>query len=118
MNINLQMQYWLADLSGCSRTIQSLLTFVEQLAVVGREAARDVYGVRSKDAWVAHGFTDDRLSGGVLGDCQWALCVTCGAWVAVQAWEHALHISGTESIAIVTRLLPVLRGAVRFFLGG
>lgn len=36
----------------------------------GRKAAREMYGCKSDLGWVAHGFTDSDLDGGILGDTQ------------------------------------------------
>ena len=82
LNINMQMTYWAAHAAGLRETTAPLHAFIQALAAAGRSTARDMYGCSAPGAWVAHGFTDNALSAGLLGDAQWSLCVTCGAWLA------------------------------------
>lgn len=50
---------------------------------------------------------------------QWSLCVTCGAWLAVQAWDsllyHRLDQSAVRS-TLVQGFIPIFRGIASFFL--
>ena len=50
---------------------------------------------------------------------QWSLCVTCGAWLAVQAWDsllyHRLDQSSVRS-TLVQEFIPIFRGIASFFL--
>lgn len=52
-----------------------------------------------------------------LGEAQWSLCVTCGAWMALHLWEHIAYesISSDWSELLVSELLPTLRGVAQFF---
>jgi hypothetical protein len=46
------------------------------------------------------------------------MCVTCGAWIAVQAWEHFLYSNFDNPAtfsSLVHKLIPVLRGIALFF---
>lgn len=52
---------------------------------------------------------------GMMGNLQWSMCVSCGAWLAVQLWDHSLFDLQPE--VLQTRVLPILRGAVEFFSG-
>ena len=57
---------------------------------------------------------------GMNGDPQWSLCVTCGAWLAIQVWEHFTYIDIMEKENLQhlsQRLLPILRGLIHFYLG-
>jgi hypothetical protein len=50
-----------------------------------------------------------------LGEAQWSLCVTCGAWLALQGFEHiSFHYNRSILLSVV---LPSLRGIAEFFLG-
>jgi hypothetical protein len=50
-----------------------------------------------------------------LGEAQWSLCVTCGAWLALQGFEHiSFHYNRSVLLSVV---LPSLRGIAEFFLG-
>ncbi len=90
---------------------------------------RDLNSSHDNNAWVSHGFVDNYMNTGLNGEAQWALCVTCGAWLLLQVWEHFTYtLSASSSVQNVddddgyevlkTRLLPIMRGAIHFFLGG
>ena len=49
------------------------------------------------------------------GDPQWSLCITCGAWLAVQVWEHFTFVMDKKLLQF--RLMPILRGLIHFYLG-
>jgi hypothetical protein len=121
MNINMQEIYWSADATGLDEVMPPLIRFIERLAVSGQAAARDMYGYEklhdSDVGWVAHGFTDNRLLGGMLGEAQWSLCVVCGAWLALHIWEHMSFRSTEGLLSVITdQMLPVFRGIAMFFL--
>jgi hypothetical protein len=114
MNINMQMSYWAAPSVGLAQTLDPLIDFMQALAVTGSQAAIRVYN-HSSDGWVAHGFTDDFLNAGINGSPEWAMCITCGAWLALTAWESSTYELNLQKLE--NKLLPVLRGSIIFFLG-
>ncbi len=81
------MNYWAIHSTAAAEAAMPLLSFIEGLAEEGKKTARDLYGINIPGAWVAHGFTDSSMEAGVLGEIQWAYCVSCGAWMALTAWE-------------------------------
>lgn len=89
LNINLQMNYWAMHTSGMGADLSPpLINLIKTLALAGETAASSLYGC---NGWVAHGFTDSSLRGHLHADGQWALCVTCGAWIGLHLWEAVLH---------------------------
>ena len=112
LNINLQMVYWAAHPMGLGHVVlPPLIKWIVDMAKSGENTARSMYGC---PGWVAHGFTDNWLDVGVRGGLEWALCVTCGAWVALHLWDH---ISFDFDISFVHNIiLPVYRSLAQFFL--
>lgn len=51
MNINTEMNYWLAELTNLSECHEPLFDMIGELSVTGAETARNMYGRRG---WVAH----------------------------------------------------------------
>ena len=49
------------------------------------------------------------------GEAKWSLCVTCGAWLALQGYDHLTFLFDREVLLSV--VLPSLRGIASFFLG-
>ena len=90
ININTQMNYWLAEPTHLEECHLPLLQFIEELAENGKETARVSYGCRG---WVAHHNSDLwRHSGQVgafgEGDPVWACWPMGAAWLAQHLWEH------------------------------
>lgn len=64
--------------------------------------------------WVAHGFTDIWMDARPAGGSLWALCPTCGVWMALQQWEK-YRFTRNET-HLVQHTLPLFAGAIEFFL--
>ncbi|KAL4921901.1 Six-hairpin glycosidase-like protein [Aspergillus aurantiobrunneus] len=111
ININLQMNYWPANVGNLSECEQPLFALLERLAIVGTETARKMYGCRG---WTVHHNTDlwadtspvDRWMPATL----WPLG---GAWLCTHIWEHFLFCGDK---VFLKRMFPVLRGCVEFLL--
>ena len=113
LNINLQMTYWASSSANLGESASVLAPFLKGLVETGEVTAKEWYGVQR--GWVAHGYTDRWRDARALGENKWALCVTCGAWAALQLVDVSEH-----DPADATKLqdaLVVLRGALEFFDG-
>ena len=76
ININTQMNYWIAEPGNLAECALPLVAMVEELARSGARTAREMYGARG---WVAHHNTDLwRASAPVDG----AFFGVCGRWAA------------------------------------
>ena len=106
-NINLEMNYWPADVCNLGELTEPLMKMAEELSVSGARTAKDMYGARG---WTLHHQTDIwRLTVPVQsGAGIWPMG---GAWIINTLWQHWLF---TRDLAFLKRLYPVLRGAVLF----
>ena len=110
LNINLQMNYWPAEVTNLADLHQPLFDYLESLRETGRRTARVHYGARG---FVAHhisdiwGFTTpgDRPRSG--------LWPTGAAWLTQHLWEHYLF---SLDRAFLERAYPVMKEAAEFFL--
>jgi alpha-L-fucosidase 2 len=110
LNINLQMNYWPAEVTNLAELHQPLFDYLESLREPGRKTARIHYGA---SGFVAHhisdvwGFTSpgDRPRSG--------LWPTGAAWLAQHLWEHYLF---NPDRAFLSRAYPVMKEAAEFFL--
>lgn len=78
-----------------------------------------MYGAKNPHSWVGHGFTDSEMNMIIQAGAEWSLCVTCGAWVSLQLWEHLVHASLDKKLQqqiLVEELIPTLRGVIAFFM--
>lgn len=114
-NINVEENYWPAEVTNLSELHMPLLSFIKQLPVTGRETAREYYGVdrgwclgHNSDIWAI-----TNPVGMHSGDPQWANWNMGGAWIASHIWEHYLF---TRDIDFLREYYPTLRGAAEFCL--
>jgi len=109
-NINLEMNYWLADPANLADCFEPFIALVEDLAQTGRALARGHYGARG---WVLHHNTDLWRGTQPVDGAQWGLWPTGGAWVSAQLWDH-VRFAGYPQ-ALVERVYPLLMSASEFF---
>ncbi|WP_382308186.1 glycoside hydrolase N-terminal domain-containing protein [Herbiconiux sp. UC225_62] len=115
ININTQMNYWLADLTGLPECFAPLPELLQKLAVTGGDVARRLYGARG---WVAHHNTDAwgwaLPVGNGHGNPSWAIWMMGGVWLTHNAWDHYAFTADTAYLR--DTLWPLLRGASEFCL--
>ncbi|WP_195575339.1 glycosyl hydrolase family 95 catalytic domain-containing protein [Paenibacillus sp. 1001270B_150601_E10] len=113
LNINLEMNYWLAESCNLSDMHEPLFKLIEEQAITGAETARRQYGCRG---WTAHTMTDIWRTNNVgpAGQAEWAFWPMGGAWLCSHLWEHYLFTKDTDFLE--QRALPLMRGAAQFLL--
>lgn len=112
LDINTQMNYWIAESTNLSECHQPLLRWiVDSLAPSGRHTARTLYGL---PGWVAHIFSNAWAFTAPGWSIWWGLHPTGGAWVATHLWEHYLFTGDDTFLA--NDAYPVLKEAADFFL--
>ncbi|WP_344209620.1 glycosyl hydrolase family 95 catalytic domain-containing protein [Kribbella sancticallisti] len=84
-NINLQMNYWLAETTNLSETTEPLFDFVDALVPPGRVTAKEMFGA---DGWVVHSQTNPFGFTGVIGYPLAFWMPDAGGWLAQHYWEH------------------------------
>ncbi|MDR2145591.1 MAG: glycoside hydrolase family 95 protein [Tannerella sp.] len=110
VNINLEMNYWPADITNLRETNQPLFQMLKELSVTGQETAKKMYGA---DGWVLHHNTDIWRSTGVVDGATWGMWPNGGAWLCQHLWQHYLY---TGDKAFLKEYFPVMKGAADFFL--
>ena len=116
LNINTEMNYWLAEPTNLAECHQPLLNFITELSVMGRQTAAVNYGCRG---WVAHHNADlwrqTAPTGGFGNDDPvWALWPMAAAWLCQHAWEHFSF--GGDRNYLRTSAYPVMKDAALFCL--
>jgi alpha-L-fucosidase 2 len=87
ININIQMNYWLSELTNLSELHEPFLRFINALREDGKKTARDMYGVNGA---VAHFTTDAWHFTETYGQPRWAMWPMGMAWSVEHLWEHYL----------------------------
>ncbi len=108
VNINTEMNYWLAETTNLSELHEPLFDLVRDVAQTGRDAAQNMYGARG---WALHHNTDIwRISGPVDG-AFFGLWPNGGIWLSQHLWQHYLF---TGDVDFLRNAYPVLEGAALF----
>ena len=115
-NINLQMNYWLAEECNLSEMHEPLFGLIESLSVTGRNAAREFYG---DSGWVTHHNSDIWSLATPVGDKgrgepKWANWPMGGAWLVRHLWEHYLYTG--DRVFLRDTAYPLMKGAALFIL--
>ncbi|MBU5442211.1 glycoside hydrolase N-terminal domain-containing protein [Paenibacillus sp. MSJ-34] len=112
LNINLQMNYWIAEGGHLPECHEPLFDLIDRLVATGRETARQLYGARG---FAVHSVTNLWAESGIF--TAWtpaAFWPTGGAWLALHLWEHYRY-NGSEAF-LRDRAYPVLKEAALFLL--
>jgi len=111
LNINVQMNYWPAEVANLSDCHRPLLDFVPRLVQNGRKTAKAYYGA---DGWVVHTITNPWLFTAPGEGASWGSAITSGAWLCEHLWNHYDY---SRDKAYLAKAYPTMRGAAEFFLG-
>ncbi|HEX72072.1 MAG TPA: glycoside hydrolase family 95 protein [Candidatus Hydrogenedentes bacterium] len=109
-NINLQMNYWPAEVANLAECHVPLFDYMDSLVPSGERTARVHYGARG---WVVHHLSD------IFGfttpaDGVWGVWPMGAAWLAQHPYEHFLFSGDLEFLK--KRAYPLMKGAALFLL--
>ncbi|MFI6831344.1 glycosyl hydrolase family 95 catalytic domain-containing protein [Kribbella sp. NPDC050241] len=114
-NINTQMNYWPADLTGLGECFDPLTDLLEGLATSGAQTARILYDA---PGWVSHHNADIWRATWPVGeggdDPVWSMCATCGVWLTAHLMEHYRFQQDLGFLR--DRAYPLIAGAAEFVL--
>lgn len=110
ININTEMNYWPAEVTGLVETAEPLFDLIRDLSVTGAETARTMYGCKG---WMAHHNTDLWRIAGPVDGANWGMFPNGGAWLATHLWQHYLY-SGDK--AFLRRWYPIMKGTADFYI--
>jgi alpha-L-fucosidase 2 len=111
VNINLQMNYWLAETTNLQETTGPLFDFVDSLVKPGELAAKKILGV---NGWTL--FLNTNIWG-FAGVIEWPTAFwqpEAGAWLAQHYYEHYLFTGDKKFLR--ERAWPLMKGATQFWL--
>lgn len=109
-NINLQMNYWPAEVCNLPETSEILTGFMEKLTIPGTVTAKEMYGAAG---WTLHHLTDPFGRTGVA-DGVWGITPMDGPWMTFPVYERFLFTADTAFLE--SRAYPLMKGAAEFVL--
>ena len=110
-NINLQMNYWLADMCNLSETVLPLTNFFYHLMRPGSLTAREMYNARG---WTMHHLTDPFGRTGLMDGVGWGTSPLAGSWMALTFWRHYQY--NLDKKYLQDKAYPILKGSAQFVL--
>ncbi|NQV35877.1 MAG: glycoside hydrolase family 95 protein, partial [Phycisphaeraceae bacterium] len=117
LNINLQMNYWPADLCNLSETMTPLANWFTRVAQKGRVSAKRLYGAKGWVAFTTVNLFGRTTPGGSNRASQFqngVLDPLAGAWMAMTLWRHYEFTGDLDFLK--QQAYPVLKGASEFLL--
>jgi len=108
LNINIQMNYWLAETTNLSSLAQPLFAFTKNLVPNGQATAKKYYNA---DGWVAHVISNPWFYTSPGEGANWGSTLTGGAWLATHIWEHYRFNRNKE---FLKQYYPVIKGSAQF----
>ena len=111
LNINLQMNYWLADMTNLSELNLPLFDFIDRLVVSGRSTAWNNFGCRgtffphATDLWVPT-WLQARTA-------YWGSSFGAAGWMMQHLWQHFLFTNDTTFLR--NRAYPAMHEVARFY---
>ena len=109
-NINLQMNYWPAEVCNLSETALPLIGFIELLQKPGSVTAREMYNARG---WTLHHLTDPFGRTAIM-DGVWGCFPMGGPWMTFPIFEHYAFTQDKDFLE--NTAYPILKSSAEFVL--
>ncbi|MFS0638559.1 glycoside hydrolase family 95 protein [Mesobacillus foraminis] len=111
-NINVQMNYWPAEVCQLEECHEPLFQMLEELSKTGARTAAVLYGAKG---WAVHHNVDLwRMSTPSSGQASWAFWPLGGAWLCSHLWEHYSFNQDVQFLK--EKAYPLMKGAAQFCL--
>lgn len=119
VNINTEMNYWMAEKANLSDCHEPLFDLVERTASRGKKTAKEVYHL---NGWVSHHNLDIWGHSSPVGHfgqdenpCTYSMWPMSSGWLCWHLWEHYRYTLDKDFLR--EKAFPLIRGAVEFYLG-
>lgn len=109
-NINVQMNYWPAEILNLKECFEPFTQMADELAETGKQTAMYHYNA---PGWVLHHNTDIWRGTAPVNASNHGIWPTGSAWISNQLWDYFLFTSDT--VFLRSKAYPVMREAARFY---
>jgi alpha-L-fucosidase 2 len=109
ININIQMNYWPAEITNLAEMHEPFLQFIDDMRPDARKTAKEVYGC---DGIVAHYTTDVWHFTEPTGQTTWGMWPMGIAWSCQHLWEH--YLFNEDVVYLGEFAYPVMKEAAEF----
>ena len=111
LNINLQMNYWLADVTNLGELNNPLFDYIDKLVENGKVTAAKNFGCRgtfiphASDVWATTWLR--------ARTAQWGCSVSSGGWLMQHYWQH--YEFTQDEVFLKERAFPNIQEVVKFY---
>ena len=110
-NINIQMNYWPAEVCNLSETVIPFSDLIDALRVPGRVTAQKTY---NSTGWTMNHLTDVYGRTAISDGVGWGTYPMAASWLVLHQWEHYLF---TKDLDFLRKVYPTIKEAADFVLG-
>lgn len=111
MNINLQMNYWPAEVTNLSELHEPFFDYMDQLIISGKRTSQETYGMRG--AALAHGSDLWHMTFLQAAQAYWGSWIGAGGWMMQHFWERYLFTQ--DKAFLRNRFLPAMEEITSFY---
>lgn len=108
-DINVEMNYWPAELTNLSEMNEPMIQLIKECAVQGKQTG-EMYGVRG---WSLHHNTDIWRSTGAVDGPEWGIWPTCNAWFCQHLYDRYLFNMDKDYLR---EIYPLMKDACKFYI--
>ena len=109
-NINVEMNYWPAEVCNLSECALPLFDAIKDLSVRGAETAKVEYDCRG---WVCHHNFDLWRGTAPVDAARYGMWPVGGSWLCQHIWEHYLYTGDKE---FLKEYYPIMKGSAQFLM--
>ncbi|VGO18729.1 glycoside hydrolase family 95 protein [Pontiella sulfatireligans] len=109
ININIQMNYWLAEMCNLSECHEPFFDLLDNLRPRGRITAKEMYNC---GGFTANYATDAWLFTSSIGNAPYGIWPMAPAWMCNHLWEH--YLFGGDKEYLRNRSYPIMKEACEF----
>ncbi|MGD0343269.1 MAG: glycoside hydrolase family 95 protein, partial [Bacteroidales bacterium] len=109
ININIQMNYWPAEITNLSEMAEPFIDFIDAMRPNARRTAKEVYGMKGI---VAHYTTDPWHFTEPTGAIRYGMWPMGIAWSCQNIWDH--YQFGGDKEYLRTKSYPIMKEAAQF----
>ncbi|MCF0160568.1 MAG: glycoside hydrolase family 95 protein [Bacteroidaceae bacterium] len=110
-NINIQMNYWPAEVCNLSETVLPYSRWIDAIRVPGRVTASKTFGAKG---WTVNHVSDLFGRTSISDGVDWGTFPIAGSWLTLAQWEHYLFTRDTDYLRDVA--YPCMKEAAEFLL--
>lgn len=110
-NINIQMNYWPAEVCNLSETVIPYSKWIDAIRVPGRVTAGKTYGAKG---WTVNHVSDLFGHTSISDGVDWGTFPIAGSWLTLQQWEHYLFTGDVDYLR--NEAYPCMKESAEFLL--